>query len=141
MPDLKKELKLSDHVQKKKIDPAIQSRTKLIAALRQQIKIATAQSKNEIHSVHKLRYKTEDGVRVQQAVEVIPKPWFWSEGNLIYLSPKVGLSALELETGKPTIEISESKELIPTLNLLIQLVDDGQLDTQIGLSKNRKKKN
>ena len=46
---------------------------------------------------------------------------------------------MEIEKGKPTIKIGAEKELVPTLEMLIQAVNAGELDDQIAEANSRKK--
>ncbi len=43
-----------------------------------------------------------------------------------------------LEKGKPTIKIGAAKELVPTLEMLIQAVNNGELDKPIAEANSRK---
>ncbi len=137
-----KKLSLSDHSQKRaKIDPVIRSRTKFAAALQTQISIVEAEAKGETYTVERLRWKTnEDGERVRVTKQILPRAWYWAEADgTVYLMPKIGVRPLQLEKGKPTIEVGAMKELVPTLNTLIQAVNDGELDNQIAEANSRKK--
>ena len=137
-----KKLTLSDHTQKReKIDPVVRSRTKFSAALQTQINIVEAQANGKTLTVQKLRWKTnEDGERVRVATEVAPRAWHWEEDGVVYLMPKIGVRPLEIEKGKSTITVGAQKELVPTLNMLIQAVNDGELDKQIAEANSRKSK-
>ena len=53
--------------------------------------------------------------------------------------PKIGVRPLELEKGKPTITVGAAKELVPTLEMLIQAVGNGELDKQIADANSRTK--
>ena len=137
-----KKLSLSDHSQRRaKIDPVLRSRTKFAAALQTQISIVEAEAKGETFTVERLRWKTnEDGERVRVTKQITPRAWFWAEEDgTVFLMPKVGVRPLELEKGKPTIKIGAAKELVPTLEMLIQAVNDGELDDQIAEANSRTK--
>ena len=140
MSQLKK-LVLTEHNQAKaKVDPKIRSRQKFIEALKQQISIADAQAKGEEFTVEKLRWKTaEDGSREQVKKQIVPRPWFWEENGIVFLSPKIGFSPLELETGKQTIKVGAKKELTTVLNTLVQAAEAGELDVQIKATNSRKR--
>ena len=137
-----KKLSLSDHSQKRaKINPVIRSRTKFAAALQTQISIVEAVGKGETYTVDRQRWSTNDaGERVRVTKQISPRAWYWTEEDgVVYLMPKIGVRPLELEKGKPTIKIGPAKELVPTLETLIQAVNDGELDHQIAEANSRKK--
>ncbi len=58
---------------------------------------------------------------------------------MVYLMPKIGVRPLELEKGKPTITVGAAQELVPTLEMLIQAVNAGELDKAIAEANSRKK--
>lgn len=136
-----KKLTFTDHSQKRaKVDPVIRSRTKFAAALQTQINIVEAEANGETFTVERLRWGTnEQGERVRVPTQTAPRPWFWEEDGLVYLLPKVGVRPLKIEKGKPTIQVGAPKELVPTLEMLIQAVNDGELDKQIAEANSRKK--
>lgn len=135
-------LALTDRTQTKaKLDPVIRSRTKFSAALQTQINIVEAEAKGESFTVERMRWKTnEDGERVRAPTQISPRAWFWTEEDgVVYLIPKIGVRPLVLEKGKPTIRVGAMKELVPTLNTLIQAVSNGELDGPIAEANSRKK--
>lgn len=137
-----KKLTLSDHSQTKaKVNPVIRSRSKFAAALLQQISIHEAEAKGETYTVERLRWQTNDaGERVRITKQIAPRAWYWTESDgTVYLMPKVGVRPLELEKGKSTIKIGAAKELVPTLEMLIQAVNAGELDKVIAEANSRKK--
>ena len=88
----------------------------------------------------RLRWKTnEEGERVRVPTQISPRAWFWEEEGTVYLLPKIGVRPLEIEKGKSTITVGAPKELLPTLNMLIQAVNDGELDKQIAEANSRTK--
>ena len=135
-------LTLTDRTQTKaKIDPVIRSRTKFAAALHIQLKIVEAEAKGETYTVDRQRWKTNgDGERVRVPTQISPRAWFWTEEDgVVYLIPKIGVRPLVLEKGKPTIRVGPAKELVPTLEMLIQAVNAGELDKAIAEANSRKK--
>ena len=136
-----KKLTLTNHTQKRaRVDPVIRSRTKFATALQQQISIVEAEVNGETFSVERLRWKTnDDGERVRVPTMISPRAWHWEEDGVVYLMPKIGVRPLEIVKGKPTITVGAPKELIGTLNTLIQAVNDGSLDSQIAEANSRTK--
>ncbi len=135
-------LALSNRTQTKaKVDPVVRSRTKFASALQTQISIVEAEGKGETFTVDRQRWKTmDDGSRERVTVQVEPRKWFWEdEDGVTYLMPKIGVRPLEIEKGKPTIRVGPAKELVPTLEMLIQAVNAGELDKAIAEANSRKK--
>ena len=136
-----KKLTLSDHTQKRaKVDPVVRSRTKFAAALQTQINIVEAEGKGETYTVDRQRWSTnDDGERVRVTKQISPRAWYWEAEGVVYLMPKIGVRPLELEKGKPTITVGAAQELVPTLEMLIQAVNAGELDKAIAEANSRKK--
>ena len=135
-------LALTDRTQARaKVNPVIRSRTKFAAALQTQINIVEAEAKGETYTVERMRWETnEDGERVRVPKQIVPRAWFWTEEDgTVYLMPKIGVRPLEIEKGKPTIRVGPAKELVPTLEMLIQAVNAGELDKAIAEANSRKK--
>ena len=106
-----------------------------------QINIVEAEAKGETYTVDRQRWSTnDDGQRVRVTKQISPRAWHWTEADgTVYLMPKIGVRPLQLEKGKPTVEVGAMKELVPTLEMLIQAVNDGELDKQIAEANSRKK--
>lgn len=57
------------------------------------------------------------------------KPWwFASEDGTLCLQVRYGVKVLEISKGKNTITIADKSELVPTLKLVKQAVEDGEMD-------------
>ena len=142
MTTLIRNLALSNRTQTQtKVSPVVRSRTKFAAALQQQIDIVEADAKGETYTVDRQRWSTnDDGQRVRVTKQISPRAWHWTEADgTVYLMPKVGVRPLEIEKGKPTIRVGPAKELVPTLEMLIQAVNAGELDKAIAEANSRKK--
>jgi len=113
----------------------------MVAALQTQISIVEAEGKGETYTVDRQRWKTnEDGERVRVPTQISPRAWYWTEEDgVVYLMPKIGVRPLEIEKRKPTIRVGPVKELVPTLEMLIQAVSNGELDGPIAEANSRKK--
>ena len=127
-------LKLSDQTRAKSIaDPIVRKREKLIQNIERQIKAVEAHSKGEEYYYKAERHirNVETGDRTRQSVSVRLKHWFWKDmSGTYFLIIKYGNKRLEL-VGKQSIEVGEQKNLIPTLNSLVEAVKSGELDTII----------
>lgn len=79
-------------------------------------------------------------LRERVLTKIAPRPWFWAEEDgVVYLMPKIGVRPLEIEKGKPTIKVGAVKELVPTLKMLVEATEAGELDSQISEANNRTK--
>ena len=57
--------------------------------------------------------------------------WFVAENGKLVLNIRYGVRLLELAKGKSAVEIATAAELVPTLELIKQAVEAGELDAQI----------
>ncbi len=135
-------LKLSDRSpQRNKIDKTLRSRLKLVSSLEIQINIVEAQAKGQVFQVDRVRWENnEDGSRQRSVKKVSPRAHFWEESDgAVYLKVMVGVRQLEIRPKNPTIQLQSKKDLIPTLKLLVQATEAGQLDDQIAATHSRAK--
>ena len=60
------------------------------------------------------------------------RQWWWTaESGKLAINIRYGASVLELAKGKATIELASFDDVIPTLQLVKQAVESGELDAQI----------
>ena len=58
--------------------------------------------------------------------------WWWTtDTNKLALNIRYGARKLEISKGKSAIEMATASELVPTLELIKQAVEAGELDAQI----------
>jgi len=63
----------------------------------------------------------EKGVRERREVQVTVRPWWWKDmAGTHFLIVKYGHKKLEMQAGKPSIEVGAADKLIPTYHLLAQ---------------------
>jgi hypothetical protein len=114
--------------------PVVYRRNKLSAKLWEQIQIARAVFEGIDYAP--THYKTVVNQTTGEKQEIkVPKrlkKWWWqsTEGQLV-VSVFYGNKSLELAKGKNCVALQSQSELIPTLELLKQAVDAGELDTAI----------
>ena len=65
------------------------------------------------------------------------KQWWWDAGGKVNLSVRYGAKIIELAKGKNAIELATVADLLPTLQLIKQAVEAGELDTQIEAVSNK----
>ena len=72
------------------------------------------------------------GERTVREMPVRIKAWWWTgEKGETLLSIFYGSKTLELAKGRTAIEVANPAELITTLDIVIQAVQNAELDTQI----------
>ncbi len=132
-------LKLSTAVKPRNI-PAVQlRRNKLSNRLWEQIQLATAlQSGAEFAPVRLRSFQDkETGIRKQvETTKRVKQWWFTSDSGKLLMNVRYGARLIELAKGKSSIEIANKDQLIPTLELIKQAVEAGELDVQIELAAN-----
>ncbi len=112
------------------------ARAKFLAALDNQIKCAEAFISGETFSVTKRRYVTQDnGERKLTEKQVAIRPWWFSQGNTFYLSPKYSNKSLEITKGKPSIACGEAvADVLEVLNSVHEATVAGELDKALEAS-------
>ena len=113
------------------------ARAKFLAALDNQIKCAEAFIAGETsYTVTKRRYVTQDdGERRLTEKAVTVRPWWFSEGNAFYLSPRYANKPLELTKGKPSIACGEEvNDVLDVLNSVREATVAGELDKALEAS-------
>ena len=124
-------LKLSN-VTKPTKQPAVQMRrNKLSNLLWEQIQLATAQETGDTYAPLRTRTIKDKLTGQRHTVELAKrlKPWwFASEDGTLCLQVRYGVKVLEIIKDKNTITIADTSELVPTLKLVKQAVEDGEMD-------------
>ena len=126
-------LKLSTAKRPTAMPPIQHRRNKLSTKLWEQIQLFKAQQAGETFTTK--RFKTirdTDGnsksVELQKRVRAW---WFVSDNGKVCLNVKYGTKVLEIQKGKPSVEVATPADLISTLELIKQCVEAGDLDSQI----------
>ena len=127
-------LKLSNAVKTRNI-PAVQlRRNKLSNRLWEQIQLATAQQTGTgFAQVRTRSFKdTEKGLRKQVAApKRVKQWWFIADNGKLLLNVRYGTRLIEFAKGKFAVEIANTEQLVPTLELIKQAVEAGELDAQM----------
>ena len=115
------------------ISPEIARRNKLIGHLREQLAIANADAKGEIHIVRKRRWDlTEDGQKHLIDVDKrLKRWWIKNSNNTIVLCIRWANRPLEFEKGKTGISLPDDNALTDTLERLIAAAEVGEFDPLI----------
>ena len=73
-----------------------------------------------------------DGSRRSVEVPRRVRAWWWTtDVNRLALNIRYGARKLEISKGKSAVEMATAADLVPTLELIKQAVEAGELDAQI----------
>jgi hypothetical protein len=128
------QLKLTAAKKPTHISPALQRRHKLLRRIDEQIALATAQQNGRTYAATRLRSYTDADTGLRKTTEVpkTVKAWsFVADSGKLCVHIRYGARVLELAKGKSAIEVANSKDLVPTLELIKQAVTNGELDAQL----------
>ncbi len=114
-------------------NPQAFRRMKLARKLWEQIQLARAQAEGTQFTLTRFRTVTgEDGLRRSVEVPRRVRAWWWiTENNKLALNIRYGARKIEITKGKAAVEMASITELVPTLELIKQAVEAGELDAQI----------
>lgn len=127
-------LKLVSAIRSVGATPVQQRRSKLSAKLYEQIQLAAAQAEGRTYVPTKQRtiLNAETGERKIVETTKRVKQWWWISANgKIALSVRYGAKTIELAKGKNAIEIESMELVLPTLKVIKQAVEAGELDGAI----------
>ena len=80
----------------------------------------------------------ETGLRKQvETTKRVKQWWFTADNGKLVMNVRYGARVIELAKGKSAVEIASLTELVPTLELIKQAVEAGELDTQIESAANK----
>ena len=84
----------------------------------------------------------ETGERVRKDMPVRFRPWYWKDEQGSYmLEVRYANKRIELKPKKTAIEVGEPEHLVPTLELLRDAVNAGELDKKLdAIRKERSKR-
>jgi hypothetical protein len=96
--------------------------------------LATAQQNGTAYTATRLRSYTDadTGLRIKAEVAKTVKAWtFVADNGKLCVHIKYGARTLELAKGITAVEIANSKDIVPTLELIKSAISNGELDAQI----------
>ena len=116
--------------EKKAVSPEQHRRAKFIEKLDEQIALHSAEQKGETYSKKKRVWVTqEDGSRVRAERDAQIRKWWWNDDKgVTFLQLRYGTSALEIEHGKPVIEVGDAAKLATVLKGIRDATVAGELD-------------
>jgi hypothetical protein len=128
------QLKLTTAKKPSHISPVLARRHKLLRRVDEQIALATAQQNGTAYTATRLRSYTDADTGLRKTAEVAKtvKAWtFVADNGKFCVHIKYGARTLELAKGKTAVEILNSKDIVPTLELIRSAISNGELDAQI----------
>ena len=124
-------LNFTDKTRDAGTSPEARLRQKLLAAIDLQISAAKAEANGEEFARKAMRWITDKdtGEKTRKEVPIRMRRWWWNDDTgKVMLEVRYGNKPLELQPGKPTIEIGEQDNLLPVLSTLRQGIVAGELD-------------
>jgi hypothetical protein len=114
--------------------PVFVRRRKLVKQIGEQVALAEAQQNNAVYCATKLRTVKDNETGERRTVEVQKrvKSWvFATESGKLAVSIRYGARLLEISKGKSAVELANAAQLVPTLKLIAEAVEAGELDEQL----------
>lgn len=120
--------------------PTQQRRSKLCAKLFEQMLLARAQAEGRVYAPTKFKSVKDAETGERRSIEAAKKvkQWWWTTADgKLNLSIRYGAKVIEVSKGKNAIELSSADELLLTLEIVKQAVEEGSLDAQIDAASNK----
>lgn len=113
-------------------DPVLHRRNKLSTKVVEQLNYARALNAGEVYAPTRIKTVTNaEGERVQVSQPKRIKPWWFTEGNKVFLQVRYGAKVLMLNGKSNAIECANADALIGALETVNSIVLEGALDEQI----------
>lgn len=121
----------------KPTDKLSQRRNKLLDRLATQKEMARCLLENEVFAAYREVNKLdeESGQQIKVKVPRRIKPWFYKLQEQYFLEVRYGSKSLELAKNKHAIAVGDKSRLIEVIELVIEAVKVGELDTQLAAIK------
>ena len=126
-------LKLTDIKRERTVDPVTQRREKLLVKLDEQREAAAHAIEGNPYMPTKQAWVTDEETGERKLIEKPKKvrQWFWENGGVWFFQIRYGTKMLELAKDKSTIEAGEKVNLLEIIDLCVNAVKDGELDSQL----------
>ena len=113
-------------------DPVLHRRNKLSMKVVEQLTYARALNAGEVYAPARIKTVTNaEGERVQVTRTKNIRPWWFTEGNKVFLQVRYGAKVLMLNGKSNAIECANADALIGALETVNSIVLEGALDEQI----------
>jgi hypothetical protein len=107
-------------------------RLKLVRALNEQKALASAAQENREITINKKRWVTgENNERKLIDSPKRLKRWWRESDGKVFFAIRYGNKIIEVEKGKAAIVVGTADKLVPTIDVIINAVQAGELDTQL----------
>ena len=110
--------------------PVLGKRLKLIEKLEQQKEMAVCMIENrrfEAFRDKKVKNPETGEVTVRRRPTTV-KPWYYDSDDHYYLEVKVNNKPIDLQKGKPAIDVGEKAKLPEVIDTIIKATESGELD-------------
>jgi len=110
--------------------PVLGKRLKLIEKLEQQKEMAVCMIENrrfEAFRDKKVKNPETGEVTVQRRPTTV-RPWYYDSDDHYYLEVKVNNKPIELQKGKPAIDVGDKAKLPEVIETIIKATESGELD-------------
>jgi predicted exporter len=127
-------LKLSTRSPRQQLSPVDRKRGKLLEKLDQQIAATEAALKDEAFVEQVRQWVRVEGSEDKQLVtktRPVKKWWWTNENGQVMFSLRLGNRILEVEPGKPAVEVGKLEGLPEVLATLREAIVAGELDKQL----------
>lgn len=115
-----------------KLTPAEARRSKLLAAIEEQMKVADAATRGVEYVVTRQRWvKNETGEKVRVERQRAVRSWFFAQDGGFYVQCKYGARALDLTKDGNAIFVESISDIAPVLDALRAATVNGELDATI----------
>ena len=127
-------LKLVTAKRPAQLSPVIQRRNKIALRISEQIEMAQAKLDGKLYAPTKQRTvkDAETGeITTVNVAKRVKEWWFTTSSGKLCVSLRYGAKIIEITKGKTAVELASEKDLVTTLEILRQAVNDGEMDAQI----------
>ena len=110
--------------------PVLGKRLKLIEKLEQQKEMAVCMIENrrfEAFRDKKVKNPETGEVTVQRRPTTV-RPWYYDSDDHYYLEVKVNNKPIDLQKGKPAIDVGDKAKLPEVIDTIIKATESGELD-------------
>ena len=110
--------------------PVLGKRLKLIEKLEQQKEMAVCMIENrrfEAFRDKKVKNPETGEVTIQRRPTTV-RPWYYDSDDHYYLEVKVNNKPIDLQKGKPAIDIGDKAKLPEVIDTIIKATESGELD-------------
>lgn len=134
-------LKLTTAKKAQHQSPAVLRRNKLSVKLWEQMELCKALAEGRKYAPTKFKTVTNTATGDKRSIETLKrvKQWWWTtDSGKVNLSVRYGVRVIALNAkGANAIELPSADDLLPTLLLIKQAVEAGELDAAIELASSK----